>query len=184
MPDSTALQLPCLEDVTRRLNSFRECVRHLWNVDFLPLVEAAKDPWALRDRFDDVCSLLFASLVVDPLGLDFAPSTNRALAPDRTAGVPSLPWLRVVPSGPTGVPIMINRDPVSDVGYWDHPLRRVCETDVDLRMVRWFDFDVLGFRDVRYYLVRIQGAAEPDVIGRAALIECEYTRVIVKAEGL
>jgi hypothetical protein len=53
-----------------------------------------------------------------------------------------------------------------------------------LRMVRWFDFDVLGFRDLRYYLVRIQGGPEPGVIGRAALIECEYTRVVVKPEGL
>jgi hypothetical protein len=173
-----------MEDVTSRMNSFRECARHLWNVDFLPLVEEARDRWELRDGFDDVCSLLFASLVVGPLGLDFPLSISRALAPDRTSGAPSLPWLRVVPNGPAGVPIMINRDPVSDVGYWDHPLQRVSETDVDLRMVRWFDFDVLGFRDLRYYLVRIQGAAEPGVIGRAALIECEYTRVIVKAEAL
>jgi len=171
-------------DVTSRMNGFRECVRHLWNVDFLPLVEAARDRWDLRDGFDDVCSLLFASLVVDPLGAALPPSVGRTLAPDRTAGAPALPWLRVVPNGPAGVPIMINRDPLSDQGYWDHPVHRVSETDVDLRMVRWFDFDVLGFRDLRYYLVRIQGATDPDLTGRAALIECEYTRVVVHSDGL
>ena len=45
--------------------------------------------------------------------------------------------------------------------------------------VRWFDFDDLAFRDFRYYLVRIESATTDDVTGRAALIECESTRVLL-----
>ncbi len=168
-------------DLTARMNSFRECVRHLWNTRFFPIVEDSTDRWALRDGFDDACAILFDSLVVDTLALDRSASVPRALAPDRMAAAPPLPWLQVVPAGPAGVPIMINRDPVSDSGYWDHPTGRVDDTEVDLRMVRWFDFDVLGFRDFRYYLVRIHSASDRALVGRAALIECEYTRVLCDA---
>jgi hypothetical protein len=139
------------------------------------------EQWALRDGFDDACAVLFDWLVVDTLALNPSSSGARALAADRTSGAPSLSWLRVVPSAPAGIPIMINRDPTSDYGYWDHPTARVVDTDVDLRMVRWFDFDVLGFRDFRYYLVRVHSASDRGLVGRAALIECQYTRVLFDA---
>jgi hypothetical protein len=74
---------------------------------------------------------------------------------------------------------MINREPLECDGYWDHPLQRVTEADVDLRLVRWYDFDELGFRDFRYYLVRIDSAAREDIVGRAALIDCEYAHVLL-----
>ena len=85
---------------------------------------------------------------------------------------------------PIGVPIMINRDLQQTDGYWDHPVRRVLPADVDLRFVRWFDFDELAFRDFRYYLVRVDSAAHPNVVGRAALIECEYCMVLLDESGL
>ena len=51
--------------------------------------------------------------------------------------------------------------------------------DVDLRFVHWFDFDELAFRDFRYYLVRVDSAAQDEIVGRAALIECEYCTVLL-----
>jgi hypothetical protein len=164
-------------DLTARMNSFREAIRHLWNTQFVPLMDESADQWALRDGFDDACALLFDSLVVETLEVNPSPAA-RALARDRTSGAPALSWLRVVPSAPAGVPIMINRDPTSDHGYWDHSTTRVVETEVDLRLVRWFDFDVLSFRDFRYYLVRVASASDRGLVGRAALIECENTRVL------
>jgi hypothetical protein len=164
-----------MKDVTSRLNSYRECVRHLWNAEFLGLVAASPDKWALREAFDNISSALFDALVVEPLRL--APASqalrvlNRASAP--------LSWLSVVPSSPAGVPIMINRDSSSDHGYWDHPPDRVLATDVGLRFVRWFDFDELAFRDFRHYLVRIVSSTHADLVGRAALIECEYVNVLL-----
>ena len=162
-----------MNDVTSRLTHHRECVRHLWNTEFTGLVATSPDEWDLCEAFDDICAALFDALVVEPLGL--AP-VSRALRVLRPGSTP-LPWLRVVPSLPAATPILINRDPTSDHGYWDHPPERVLPTDVELRFVRWFDFDVLGFRDFRYYLVRIVASPHPDLVGRAALIECEHTKV-------
>lgn len=74
---------------------------------------------------------------------------------------------------------MVNRDPTQSDGYWDYPVERVRSTDANLRFVRWFDFDELAFRDFRYYLVRVETAVRGDIVGRAALIECEYCVVLL-----
>ena len=79
---------------------------------------------------------------------------------------------------------MINRDPAPDSGYWDYPVTRVKAPEADLRMVRLFDFDVLGFRDFRYYMVRIRSAIDSSLVGRAALIDCEYVTVHLDEEEL
>src|SRR4051812_42392477 len=36
-----------MKDVTARLGSYRECVRHLWNGYFLPAVASSSDKWAV-----------------------------------------------------------------------------------------------------------------------------------------
>src|SRR5262252_10307478 len=102
-----------MTDVTTRLNSFRECVRHLWNSHFLPSVVASSDKWALRDEFDAICSALFGCLVVDPLRLAPARDAAGILSTARDAAPRTLPWLHLVPNAPAGVPIMINRDPTA-----------------------------------------------------------------------
>jgi hypothetical protein len=173
-----------MKDVTSHLSSYRECVRHLWNTHFLDVAAHSTDKWAVRDQFDDASQLLFAALVVEPLGMVAASQTRRVLSPSRDS-VPQIHrWLHVVPKDtPIGVPIMINRDPQQSDGYWDHPIQRVLPADVDLRFVRWFDFDEFAFRGLRYYLVRVDSAARGDIVGRAALIECEYCIVLLDEAG-
>jgi hypothetical protein len=169
-----------MKDVTTRLNSYRECIRHLWNMHFLAAATHASDKWAVRDEFDDACQMLFASLVVEPVGLAAASEAQHMLSPSRSSVPRVLRWLHVVPrETPIGVPIMINRDPRQSDGYWDYPIARIVPADVNLRFVRWFDFDELAFRDFRYYLVRVESAADGDIVGRAALIECEYCVVFL-----
>jgi hypothetical protein len=168
-----------MNDVTAPLRTYRECVRHLWNTHFLELLPVAQDPWGLRDQFDDICSALFGALVVERLGLASGASSDRILSPN--CDPPAvLGWLRVVPSGDCGAPIMINRERASDSSYWDHPIRRVGSSDVDLRLVHWFDFDELSFRDFKYYLVRIVASPFEDLVGRAALLDCEYASVLLE----
>lgn len=174
-----------MRDVTARLGSYRECVRHLWNGYFLEAVASSSDKWALRDEFDDVCSILFGSLVVEPLGAGAAYDARDILSRGREPAPRVIEWLHVVPkTTPAGVPIMINRDREADSGYWDHPVRQVAATDVSLRFVRWFDFDELGFRDLKYFLVRVASASRDDIVGRAALIECEYSDVFLDEGAL
>jgi hypothetical protein len=168
-----------MKDATARFSSYRECVRHLWNGHVLATVSESADPWDRRDEFDDVCSILFGSLVLAPLGAAVESEVTKVLSRGRDSGARAIDWIHVVPRAAAGVPILINRDPTSDSGYWDHPLCRVAAKDVSLRFVRWFDFDELTFRDLRYFLVRITSAAREDVVGRAALVECEHVDVYV-----
>ena len=73
---------------------------------------------------------------------------------------------------------MINRD-VPRSGYWDHPVSRVQPSEVELHLLRFFDFEQLGYRDYRYFEVIIHASAVyPDIIGRAALIEFDHARVL------
>lgn len=167
-----------MKDVTARLGSYRECIRHIWNGHFLEAVASSSDKWTLRDEFDDACSILFGSLVVEPLGAAAAHDARELLSRSRDPVARVIDWLHVVPkTAPAGVPIMINRDQTKQSGYWDHPVRQVMATEVSLRFMRWFDFDELGFRDLKYLLVHVASASRDDIVGRAALIECEHSDV-------
>ena len=72
---------------------------------------------------------------------------------------------------------MINRlIPAS--GYWDHPVRSVNASDVDLAFIAFFDWDAYNKKDMRYYRVRIVDCkSQMDLIGRDALIETFYADV-------
>jgi hypothetical protein len=172
-----------MRDVTDILQSYRECVRHLWNANYLNLLPNTQDQWGLRDNFDDACSILFGALVVDRIGLSSAHDAAHLLSPNRRPSPPPLAWLRVVPLADCRAPILINRDITADSGYWDHPVKRVSSQDVELRLVHWFDFDELNFRDFKYYLVRILSSRIEGLAGRAALIESDYARVVVDEEA-
>ena len=98
--------------------------------------------------------------------------------------IPSaLPGFRIVPAVEQGTPIFINRD-LPRSGYWDHPVSRVRPDEIELDLLRFFDFDQLGYRDYRYFEVMVHGSTHyPDIIGRAALIEVEHARVLFSKIG-
>ena len=160
-------------DITHSFANFREAARHLWNVHYRPIL-AACDRWDFHDSFDRVCVELFDGLVLRPNDI-----ADAELARSNSWSPKTIRTLCVVPSPASGVPIMINRDrPAS--GYWDHPKQRIAMGDARLRFARFFDFDVLGFRDFRYCEVVIDASvAEPDLADRWALIEFEHVRVFV-----
>jgi hypothetical protein len=164
-----------MEDVTSHFTAYRECARHLWNIYFRPIAQtrgSLDDTWDVRDQFDEIARALFSSLVLQPLNVSGA---ELALA----ASSEPLPLhgFRIVPGTEHGVPIFINRD-LPRSGYWDYLLSVVRPTDVDLRLLRFFDFDQIGYRDFKYYEVLIAASeTHPEVVGRAALIECEYATV-------
>ena len=54
-------------DITDRMQSYRECVRHIWNTHFRAEAEQSQD-WDLRDDFCDAALMLFRALVLR--GLD------------------------------------------------------------------------------------------------------------------
>ncbi len=96
-----------MQDVTPQLAAFRESLRHLWNTQVLGVLQTADDKWAVRDEFDDACSILFGILVAVPLNVARAENAGRLLppnccrtarpAPHRYAGYGSSPtcgWVR------------------------------------------------------------------------------------------
>ncbi len=169
-----------MKNVTAHFQSYRECVRHLWNLHFLKAIETSPDKWTLRDTFDDVCSSLFAALVIEPLHLARADDSLRALSPSRSPDPIPMRAFHVVPNAPLGVPIHVNRA-APRTGYWDHPPNRILPGEAELHFVRWFDFDQLDFRDFRYYEVQVAtSSVHPEIVGRAALIECEYASIYLQ----
>ena len=142
-----------MKDVTSLFETYRECVRHLWNAYYRAAAESeSKQDWDLRDEFSVVAQGIFASLVLRPLE-----AMDRELAPDWAPNPSILEGFTIAPI--SECPIHINRD-LSRCGYWDYPLERVRPEEVELAFLRFFDFDQLDFRDFRYYEVLIQ-ASEP-----------------------
>lgn len=161
-----------MDDVTHLFSTYRECVRHLWNAYFRPVAEPTQS-WNVRDEFDSIARDIFSSIVLHPLG-----AFGCALSPASSPEPLPLRRFHVVPDVEHGTPILINRDSPRS-GYWDHPVSRVRPSDVDLHMLRFFDFDQLGYRDYRYFEALIHASPKyPDIIGRVALIEFANAKVL------
>ncbi len=163
-----------VNDVTHLFSNYGECARHLWNVYFRPVAEPTQN-WDVRDEFDAIARGIFSSLVLRPLGV-FDHEISPACSPEPSM----LPGFRIVPSVEQGTPIFINRD-LPRSGYWDHPVSRVRPSEVELHLLRFFDFDELGYRDLRHYEVVIHASSVyPDTVGRAALIEFDNAKVLFR----
>ena len=161
-----------MDDVTYLFSIYRECVRHLWNTFFRPVAQPTQD-WDVRDEFDTVARDIFSSLVLRPAG-----ASGCELSSAWSHEPSALPGFRIVPGGLYGASILINRD-LPRSGYWDHPISEVRPDDVELHLLRFFDFDELGFRDYRYFEVFIHSSPTyPDIVGRVALIEVQHAKVL------
>jgi len=161
-----------MNDVTHLFSTYRECVRHLWNTYFRPVAEPTQN-WDLCDEFDIIARGIFSSLILHPVNI-----FDHELAPEYAAVPLALHGFRIVPAIEHGTPIFINRD-LPRSGYWDHPVSRVRREEVELDLLRFFDFDKLGYRDFRYFEVVVHASTKyPDIVGRAALIEVAHARVL------
>jgi hypothetical protein len=177
-PDRVRLELPALgiRDITTLVASYREAARQLWNCHYVPSLkrrERWEDRWDVRDSFDRVAIAMFSSLVLEDLGM----ADVASLAPVSAGNPVAQPGILVSPSSATGAPIMINRDRPRS-GYWDHPRDRLAPNDAELHLARFFDFDDIGLRDFRYLEVYIASATDSDLVGRWALLDFEYARIV------
>lgn len=162
-----------MEDVTHLFDTYRECVRHLWNTYYRPIAEPGQD-WDLRDEFVDVTREIFSSLVLRPLEI-----FEGRLTPEYAAVPAPLPNFQIAPVIDHGTPILINRDLPSS-GYWDHPISKIKPNEVELHFLTYFDFDKLGYREYRYIQVLIHASAPyPEIVGRLALVETQHARIVL-----
>lgn len=158
-------------DITQRLNKYRECVKNLWNTNYF-------EPWMkeeniadLADEFEDICVMIFSSLILNPLGA----YNYKKSVPYKPSHIP-IECLVVTPLEPSA-PIYINRE-VKHSGYCDYPIDFIRPIDVKLNFIDCFDFDIYSVRDFEYYLVRIvDSSLDVNLIGRDALIEPKHVKV-------
>ena len=159
------------------MNRFRLASRELFNHFFhvsgatgqssrAPLDSPAADggeAWDLEVRFSHVEEVLFEKLVCEPARLTHAPygSLQSEILVELNSDV---------------CPIMLNREVNS--GYWDFPIREVTR-DARLLFFRFFDWDVLAYRDNRYVLVQIDSwPSHPEAVGKQALVEAQYVHFV------
>ena len=97
-----------MNDVTPRMNAYRECIRQLWNTQFQAEAESARD-WDLRDGFGELAAQLFRLMVLRSLDRE-----SWEFQPDHWSPQEPFPFLSVVVD-PTSE-VLVNRETTS--GYW------------------------------------------------------------------
>ena len=169
-----------MRDITGLMNTYREAARLLWNNFLRDPSEETEGLNPDNERYCDfeaVKRILFTSLVLREIALE-------DLLSEFLDG-PTLMSAWQEPFEEIGIrlrhecPAMVNREtPHLGNQRWDSPVDRL-DASADLRFVDYFDWDTRIHRDFRYYRVRIASfPAHPEVVGRDALVETIYGRVL------
>jgi hypothetical protein len=149
-----------MTDVTARMHTYRECVRHIWNTCFMG--SERRPDWDLRDQFCDAALILFQALVFNGLDVD-----DSGLVPVYRGDRTPLMFLRLEVAAAST--ILVNRTGAGT--YWDDPVTRIEAGDCELRFIQFFDWSDLDFRDFAFYRARIVGSSRyPHLVGRDALL--------------
>ena len=143
-----------MEDVTLLMQTYRECVRHIWNTYFRTVEDG-------DIVFPDVEDALFSAMVMP-----------QACVHD------TIPRLHVVPSAtPIGVPALWARMGGSIVEWKEI---RLSESNIELHFNGYFDWDDQGYRDYQYYETYIAAyPAAPELEGANLLIEVSLANVFL-----
>ena len=156
-------------NITERMNVFREASRHLWNVFFRQRASQETN-WDLSDAFSEVQVALFKALV--KFDLDEKAET----IPHSWDAKNEMMTSYHIKSAHPIVSALINRD-MPPSGYWDFPTKTIDMSKSDVRLISVFNWYLLGFRDNRYYRVRILSSSDSALNGRDALIEADHCEV-------
>jgi len=157
-----------MRDISSILLKYRECARTIWNSYLLKEEGGSFDD---VDEFQQVSQKLFDVLVLRKLQLTL---------PIEEIGRNPIQAIKLVVTASAGIPVMINRDIGKRGGYWDAPINRLEPSKAEVVFVDFFDWDVLTYRDLQYYLVFIQSFEEQsELVGRYALIEVHHATPMV-----
>ena len=159
---------------TELIQRYRQALHHLWNMHFW-----AHQPfrdYASVQQFDRVKLPLFLSLVVDRLGSDL--EDPQEIFGDAFKVVPPL----TQPYG--SIPSLLIEDPAAK-GVWKVVNGPFKADDIKLSLLDFFDWQILDWRDFRYYLVRID-AFQPDSswVGCQGLVEVGNVDVLWESPGI
>lgn len=139
---------------------YRQVLRHIWNSCIW--VDPKLRTWDSVYSFRDLKLPLFRALVADPLDIqanDHIFGAGFEIAPNAADGIPVLRINSRAPSEP-------------DEGIWEMMTGPFKANDVRLRLIDLFDWNPLGYIDLRYYVVMIEALnKQPDRVGQHALVD-------------
>jgi len=165
-----------MRDVTKVFHSYRESVRNIWNMHYVPVIEKHGGSFRLEETFCRIEIEMFDALVAIPLNDDVSILESHMSDPKT-----GLSLYHVVPSSENGVPVMISREK-NKTQYWDYPKDQLYPDEVEMRFVRFYDFSSDDYSDFKYVMTEItESTLYPDLVGRLALIDMQYTKIF-KAE--
>jgi hypothetical protein len=158
-----------MTDVTNLVQQYRLLLRHIWNTCFWG--DPALRDWRSVKVFDELKGPLFLALVADrldpppselpPAGNVFGPSF-RVVGNLRSESRPAFGSLYVD----------VGFDGSSQGKCWDHLVGPFLTDGIRLALIDFYDWTPLGYRDFRYYLVRIESFNDqPDKVGREAMVD-------------
>lgn len=127
--------------------------------------------WDTADEFANIANTLFTECVLRRARADARPIPM-------THGNEILTEYRLFADHAGKLPLHPNRD-IPASGYWDFPIEWIPPEERQIiHPICFFDFDILGWRQIQYYRVRIvESSSHPDLNGRDALIECSCVEV-------
>lgn len=69
-------------------------------------------------------------------------------------------------------------------GCWDDPVKEIPKNGIEMLFIEFFDWNRMAVQDFHYYRVRIAKFDQhPHLVGREALIETHYARVLFASEA-
>jgi hypothetical protein len=156
------------------IQQYRQALHYLWNMHFW-----APEPfreYASVRQFDRVKLPLFLSLVVDRLGSDL--EDPKQIFGSAFKVVPPVTRARsTIPS------LMIERPQAK--GVWELINGPFSGEQIKLSLIDFFDWQLLGWRDFRYYLVKIdEFHPDPSLRDCKALVEVGDVDVLWEPPGI
>ncbi len=144
---------------TEIIQQYRLALRHIWNSHFWGNQGPSFRDWESVRDFEKLKLPIYEALVarrLEPLGA----------VPKAVFGNA----FRVVPPATSGQMSMIQIETVG--GQWSPFSGPFQAGDVNLILLDFFDWDLLNWRDFRYYLVRVDAfEGRPEAVGRQGLVD-------------
>lgn len=157
------------KDITQDLLRYRDIARLVWNFGYLPNPRLRS--WYAVEMYDQCMAQLFDSIVLSLLGVP-------AKSGDSSPTARAFPIL--VQSKYPEMEILVNQNEQSNPDrVWGRPALSLQQGDHQLRFVRFFDWDLLGPRDLVLVEVQIISITSyPELAGRHGLVRAENCRFL------
>jgi len=143
-------------DATPTFDAYRECVRHLWNAHFVPVLEHLDKPQA-SEHFYEVEVSLFRQLVL----ARYAPKRMW----EEFDGYPFFHLEIVSPRAEVYI------SAGSGSGRWDQPPRFALPAEFEFEFLWFWDWYDFGVREYSLYHAHVRSSETyPDLVGREVLV--------------